>query len=42
LETVAEALKNNTKIIVPTDSDLVNVVSDLAGITVPLVKKEKK
>jgi regulator of protease activity HflC (stomatin/prohibitin superfamily) len=42
LETVAEALKNNTKIIVPADSDLVNVVSDLAGITVPLVKKDKK
>ena len=33
LETVAEAFKNNTKIIVPADSDLVNVISDLAGIT---------
>jgi regulator of protease activity HflC (stomatin/prohibitin superfamily) len=38
LETVSEAFKNNTKIIVPADSDLVNVISDLAGITVPLAK----
>ncbi|HSG44639.1 MAG TPA: SPFH domain-containing protein, partial [Anaerolineales bacterium] len=35
LETVAEALKDNTKIIVPTGSDLVNVINDLAGTTVP-------
>jgi regulator of protease activity HflC (stomatin/prohibitin superfamily) len=39
LETVAEALKDNTKIIVPTDSDLVNVIGDLAGATVPVIKK---
>jgi len=39
LETVAEALKDNTKIIVPTGSDLVNVINDLAGTTVPVVKK---
>ena len=39
LETVAEALKDNTKIIVPADSDLVNVIGDLAGTTVPIIKK---
>ena len=39
LETVAEALKDNTKIIVPADSDLVNVIGDLAGTTVPVIKK---
>ncbi len=39
LETVSEALKDNAKIIVPAGSDLVNVISDLAGTTVPLVKK---
>ena len=39
LETVAEALKDNTKIIVPTGSDLVNVINDLAGTTVPVIKK---
>ena len=39
LETVAEAFKDNTKIIVPADSDLVNVIGDLAGITVPVIKK---
>ncbi|MCH7589351.1 MAG: SPFH/Band 7/PHB domain protein [Chloroflexi bacterium] len=39
LETVAEALRDNTKIIVPADSDLVNVISDLAGATVPIVRK---
>ena len=39
LETVAEALKDNSKIIVPADSDLVNVIGDLAGTTVPVIKK---
>jgi regulator of protease activity HflC (stomatin/prohibitin superfamily) len=39
LETVAEALKDNTKFIVPVDSDLVNVIGDLAGTTVPIIKK---
>jgi regulator of protease activity HflC (stomatin/prohibitin superfamily) len=39
LETVAEALKDNTKIIVPADSDLVNVINDLAGTAVPVLKK---
>jgi len=39
LETVSEALRDNAKIIVPAGSDLVNVISDLAGTTVPLVKK---
>ena len=39
LETVAEALKNNTKIIVPADSDLVNVIGDLAGTTFPINKE---
>ena len=39
LETVAEALKDNTKIIVPSDVDLVNVISDLAGTPVPIAKK---
>lgn len=39
LETVAEALKNNTKIIVPADSELVNVIGDLAGTTIPVIKK---
>ena len=39
LETVAEALKDNTKIIVPADSDLVNVIGDLAGTTIPVIKK---
>ncbi|MGB2954861.1 MAG: SPFH domain-containing protein, partial [Anaerolineales bacterium] len=39
LETVSEALRDNAKIIVPANSDLVNVISDLAGTTVPLTKK---
>jgi len=39
LETVAEALKNNSKIVVPADSDLVNVIGNLAGITDPTVKE---
>jgi regulator of protease activity HflC (stomatin/prohibitin superfamily) len=39
LETVSESLRDNAKIIVPSGSDLVNVISDLAGTTVPLSKK---
>jgi regulator of protease activity HflC (stomatin/prohibitin superfamily) len=38
LETVSEALRNNSKIIVPSDSELVNVIGDLAGATVPIPK----
>ena len=41
LETVAEALKNNSKIIVPANSDLVNVIGELAGTTVPVIKQKK-
>ncbi|MEE9215808.1 MAG: hypothetical protein V3U32_00085, partial [Anaerolineales bacterium] len=36
LETVSEALRDNSKIIVPSDSDLVNVIGDLAGTAVPI------
>jgi len=39
LETVAEALKDNSKIVVPADSDLINVIGNLAGITDPVVKE---
>ncbi len=39
LETVSVALKDNAKIIVPSDSDLVNVIGELAGATVPLPKR---
>jgi len=39
LETVSESLRDNAKIIVPSGSDLVNVISDLAGAAVPLPKK---
>lgn len=39
LETVEKALANNTKIVVPADGQLVNVIGDLAGI-VPLKKDE--
>ena len=40
LETVSEALRDNSKIIVPSDSDLVNVIGDLAGAAVPLPKSQ--
>ena len=38
LETVSEALRDNSKIIVPSNSDLVNVIGDMAGATVPITK----
>lgn len=40
LETVSEALKDNSKIIVPADSELVNVIGDLAGAAFPIPKKK--
>ena len=40
LETVSEALRDNTKIIVPATGDLVNVIGDLAGTTIPITKKK--
>jgi len=42
LETVSEALKDNAKIIVPADSDLVNVVGDMAGTNLPITLKKSK
>ena len=39
LETVSTAFQDNTKIIVPANSDLVNVIGDLAGANVPIIKK---
>ncbi len=41
LEAMEKALENNAKIVVPTGSDLVNVVGELAGI-VPLNGKSKR
>jgi len=37
LEVTADSLKNNTKIVVPTDSELVNVIGNLSGV-LPLKK----
>jgi regulator of protease activity HflC (stomatin/prohibitin superfamily) len=42
LETVSEALKDNAKIIVPADSDLVNVISDMAGTNLPITINREK
>jgi len=40
LDTVSEALKDNAKIIVPSDGELVNVIGNLAGDVVPIPKKK--
>ncbi|NQU17815.1 MAG: SPFH/Band 7/PHB domain protein [Candidatus Saganbacteria bacterium] len=40
LETVAVALKNNSKIVVPANSDLVNVIGDMAGGVLPIVRRD--
>ncbi|MCP4050791.1 MAG: SPFH/Band 7/PHB domain protein [bacterium] len=39
LETVSESLKNNSKIVVPPNTDLVNVIGDMAGYVLPVSKK---
>lgn len=41
LEAVENSLKDNAKIVVPTDTQLVNVIGDLAGV-LPLKQKEEK
>ena len=41
IEAVKAALKDNAKIVVPSDSDLVNVIGEMAGV-LPLEKKAKK
>ncbi len=41
LEAVEKALSNNTKVVVPTDTELVNVIGEMAGV-LPLRKEEKK
>ena len=40
LEAMEMSLKHNTKIVVPADSELNNVIGDMAGV-VPLTKKQK-
>jgi regulator of protease activity HflC (stomatin/prohibitin superfamily) len=41
LEALEESLGTNAKIVIPTGSDLVNIIGDMAGI-VPLVKKQNE
>ena len=41
LEALEESLGTNAKIVIPTGSDLVNIIGDMAGI-VPLVAKQKE
>ncbi len=40
LETVSESLKNNSKIVIPSNSDLINVIGELAGNVIPINKKD--
>jgi regulator of protease activity HflC (stomatin/prohibitin superfamily) len=41
LEAVETSLKQNTKIVVPTGSELVNIIGDMAGVVLPVGKKSK-
>ena len=41
IEALENSLKNNAKIVVPSDSDLVNVIGEMAGV-LPIQKKDKK
>jgi hypothetical protein len=40
LETVEKALSENTKVVIPTQTELVNVIGELAGV-VPIRKKHE-
>jgi regulator of protease activity HflC (stomatin/prohibitin superfamily) len=39
LEAVEHSLENNAKIVLPTNSELVNIIGDMAGIPLPIKKK---
>lgn len=41
LEVTTDALKDNTKIVVPTNSELVNVIGDLSGTPININKQKK-
>jgi regulator of protease activity HflC (stomatin/prohibitin superfamily) len=41
LQALESSLQNNSKIVVPTGTDLVNIIGDMAGV-VPLLRKEKE
>ncbi|HNY16379.1 MAG TPA: hypothetical protein PKL75_02925, partial [Treponemataceae bacterium] len=41
LQTVEESLKNNAKIVLPSNGELVNVIGDLAGV-VPIKTTQPK
>jgi hypothetical protein len=38
LEAVETSLKNNAKIVIPTDTELINVIGEMAGV-LPIPKK---
>jgi hypothetical protein len=42
LETVEKALANNAKIVIPANTELINVVGELAGGILPIPRKEEK
>ncbi|HRR49212.1 MAG TPA: SPFH domain-containing protein [Bacteroidales bacterium] len=42
LETLEGALSENSKIVIPTGTDLVNIISDMAGVNVLPLEKRKK
>ncbi|MEM2130885.1 MAG: SPFH domain-containing protein [Candidatus Woesearchaeota archaeon] len=42
LEAVEKALSNNAKIVVPTDTELINVIGDMAGVPLKIEKNKEK
>jgi len=42
LETTQASFEHNSKIVVPSDSDIMNVIGEMSGIPVPKPKKKKK
>ena len=41
LETVETALQSNSKIVIPTGSELVNIIGEMAGVTIPIKKSNR-
>jgi regulator of protease activity HflC (stomatin/prohibitin superfamily) len=42
LETTAESLKNGTKLVLDSNSKIMNIISDVSGVPIPVITDSKK
>jgi hypothetical protein len=42
LEAIERSLQNNTKIVLPNDSDIINIIGEMAGGVLPVNREQKQ